>query len=269
MNETIEKIIWDEKFRSEFIDKYHKLNVIYKEYLRSLIQSDDNLWNKDFYDNYILLRNELYWEREINHFLENMEVISSYFDSNKEKYQDDFEGLLSKCLIDYEIYKTNDLSRDNKNDIKHNIMVLYSWAYQSINWLHDFDKNVKFLKEIEKNIDLYFDSDNVEFHFLKIKGATVISSFFKKLNDWALYWGGLNSSYLFRKSKIWFYFFEKLLEDKWKENNLEWTVTTEIEGKENNWYKGVLKIYKKYWFEEVWFWETDNSKYIKLRRNKG
>ena len=104
MNETIEKIIWDEKFRSEFIDKYHKLNVIYKEYLRSLIQSDDNLWNKDFYDNYILLRNELYWEREINHFLENMEVISSYFDSNKEKYQDDFEGLLSKCLIDYEIY---------------------------------------------------------------------------------------------------------------------------------------------------------------------
>jgi hypothetical protein len=195
-----------------------------------------------------------------------MEVISSYFKKNIKNYS--FDDLIKRCFIEHRIYNSSNLSKNDKMNIKLSMMVLYSWAYQSEKWYHDFEKNKDFLNEVEYNINHYLDLDNIEFHFLEIKMCTLISSFFEKQSDGSLYWWWFNSNKLFHKSIIWKSFFKEILEKKWKENDITWIVTYEIEWKENKSYKWLIRYYKSFWFEEYWRWETEYSKFIKMKRKK-
>ena len=273
INWKIESLIWEWGDWTEFINIFNDINKKYRELLLYSLESGDNSINEDLFNEYLELYTKVYSSMNKEdvffwNYLQNMDIISSFFNQKKNEYKDNIAELLKRCFIDYDIYQTWSLSKNEKDNIKLSIMVLYSNSYQAEKWIHDFERNKDFMREIDEQIDWYLDSDNVEFHFLSVRYASVVSSFFKEVSEWNLYWWWLNMNSQFAKSRIWFTFFEMLLNEKWLNNNLECTVTTEIEWKENNWYKGLLKTYGKFWFKEYWEWKTKYSKFIKLKREK-
>jgi hypothetical protein len=164
---------------------------------------------------------------------------------------------LEKVGIIYKKYNLTNMSSDEKIKVNQELISLYYENY-------DIDTQWNFLHDIDAWLgDMLNWNNEVEFYIFYVGKTPILSTYLKHITDKSFYQGWLNAKTNFQDYRFWFWVFSKLLEiNRWKEINF--TVTKEIEWKENSRYKMLLRLYERYWFYIVWEWENKYSKFLKL-----
>lgn len=247
IDEQVDKIEWldrDQLFK-EFVNKVNDIFI----WVDKILDDDDpDNYEEDLKEIEVLLNNTKQEYIESGIFFKNLK------DKNITNLDD-----LEKIWIDHKKVKLFEMNWLEKSKIKEDLIKLYYDNYDS-------EEQWNFLKEIESWLDNMLKwSNEVEFYMFYVDWNPVLSSYFKKEENWELYWWWFNWKDNFQEYGFWFWIFEKLLEEK-KDENINWIVFKKVEWKKNR-YKSLLRIYEKYWFLQYWNWNMDNASFIKMTNN--
>ena len=209
---------------------------------------------------------DLQWLKNINNILENTkkDFIKSWviFKSLKEKNINTLDDL-SDIGIKYEKVNSLSLSESRKKEILYDFRSLYEDNYDlETQWVF-IDEMINWL---EKSLE---SGENIDFYLFHINDKPILSWYFKEdKKTWEKYFWWFNWASSFEWYSIWFWALEKILDEEWKDSDVNALILSDT-----NWFENIFKSFLEIKYLELGFelWGTIkewSSNYIEIKRKK-
>ena len=209
---------------------------------------------------------DLQWLKNINNILENTkkDFIKSWviFKSLKEKNINTLDDL-SDIGIKYEKVNSLSLSESRKKEILYDFRSLYEDNY-------DLETQWVFIDEMIDWLENSLNSDeNIDFYLFFINDKPILSWYFKGIEKtWERYFWWFNWASSFEWYSIWFWALEKILDEEWKDSDVNALILSDT-----NWFENIFKSFLEIKYLELGFelWGTIkewSSNYIEIKRKK-